>query len=314
MPRLLLPPRRAFTLVELLVVIAIIGLLVALLLPAVQAAREAARRGQCSSHLRQIGIALHNYHDVQKSFPPGSIFLGSCCSDESYISWPISLLPYLEQGPLSERYDHNETNESSVNQFVREQYVPIYACPSEPFTRQLLEPESGPAHDLRIVYMPGSYRGVGGRSDGTGWWDNYPQYLLLPRHWAGVLHVVDGRLRTESFSSITDGTSNTLLVGEYGTKSRIKRRTFWAYSYASYNKSDVVPASRTLLNDYDRCTAIGGQGGIQACSRGWGSFHPGIVQFLLADGSVRPISRSVNMVLLAEAATMAGSEASRLAE
>jgi hypothetical protein len=164
------------------------------------------------------------------------------------------------------------------------------------------------------MYMPGSYRGVGGRSDGSGWWDNFPQYLSLPRHWAGVLHVVDGRLRPESFASIIDGTSNTLFVGEYGTRSRIPRRTFWAYSYASYNKSDVTPQSRTLLNDFDRCTAIGGQGGIQACSRGWGSFHPGVVQFLLVDGSVRPISRQVNMTLLAEAATIAGSESSRLSE
>jgi len=305
---------RGFTLVELLVVIAIIGLLVALLLPAVQAAREAARRSQCGSNMRQIGLALHNYHDVQKSFPPGSIFLGTCCSDESYVSWPISLLPYLEQVPLSERYDHNETNESSVNQFLREQFVSVYACPSEPNTRVLMEPESGPAHDLKILYMPGSYRGVGGRSDGTGWWDNFPQYLTLPRHWAGALHVVDGRLRPESFPSITDGTSNTLFVGEYGTRSRIPRRTFWAYSYASYNKSDVTPQSRTLLNDFDRCTAIGGPGGIQACSRGWGSFHPGVVQFLLVDGSVRPISRQVNMTLLAEAATIAGSESSRLSD
>jgi prepilin-type N-terminal cleavage/methylation domain-containing protein len=314
MPRLSRLTRRGFTLVELLVVIAIIGLLVALLLPAVQAAREAARRGQCSSNMRQIGLALQNYHDLQKSFPPGSIFLGTCCSDESYISWPISLLPYLEQGPLSERYDHNETNESGSNQFVREQFIAVYACPSEPQTRQLLEPETGPAHDLQLVYMPGSYRGVGGRSDGTGWWDNYPQYLSLPPAWAGVLHVVDGRLRPESFASISDGTSNTLMVGEYGTKSRIHRRTFWAYSYASYNKSDVIPESRTLLNDYDRCAAIGGQGGLQACSRGWGSFHPGIVQFLLADGSVRPVSRSVNMQLLAEAATIAGREAGGLGE
>jgi prepilin-type N-terminal cleavage/methylation domain-containing protein len=308
------PTRRGFTLIELLVVIAIIGVLVALLLPAVQAAREAARRGQCSNHLKQIGVALHNYHDVQKSFPPGSIFLGTCCSDESYISWPISLLPYLEQGNLHDRYDHNETNESGNNQYVREQFVPVYVCPSEPDTRRLMEPETGPAHDLSLVYMPGSYRGVGGRSDGSGWWDNYPQYTSLPRSWAGVLHVVDGRLRPESFASITDGTSNTLLVGEYGTKSRIKRRTFWAYSYASYNKSDVIPESRTLLNDYDRCAAIGGLGGLQACSRGWGSFHPGVVQFLLADGSVRPVSRTVEMVLLAEAATIAGNEPGRLTE
>jgi prepilin-type N-terminal cleavage/methylation domain-containing protein len=307
-------PRGAFTLVELLVVIAIIGMLVALLLPAVQQAREAARRSNCSGHLRQIGLALHTYHDVNKSFPPGSIFFGTCCADESYTSWPISILPFLEQGNLHDRYDHNVTNESGNNRFVREQFVPTYVCPSDPNARRLDRPESGPANDLRLDYMPGSYRGVGGRSDGSGWWDNFPQYQSLPRQWAGVLHVVDGRLTTESFQTITDGLSNTLLVGEYATKSRIRRRTFWAYSYASYNKSDVIPESRTLINDFDRCAAIGGQGGLQACSRGWGSFHPGIVQFALADGSVRTVSRTVDMPLFAAAATVGGQEPGGLPE
>ncbi|MCU0878439.1 MAG: DUF1559 domain-containing protein [Pirellulaceae bacterium] len=306
------PIRLGFTLVELLVVIAIIGILVALLMPAVQAAREAARRAECSSHLRQIGIGLHNYHDSQGAFPPGSIFFGSCCSDESYTSWTISLLPYLEQGPLHEQYYHQETNESFANEFVRTQFVPVYACPSEPGTRQLERPESGPANSLRLLYMPGSYRGVGGRSDGSGWWDNYPQYTTLPANWKGVLHVVDGRLSCERFNTIRDGSSNTLLVGEYGTQSRLRRRTFWAYSYASYNKSDVVPESRTLLNDFDRCAAIGGLGGLQSCSRGWGSFHPGVVQFLLGDGSVRSVSQTVDMNVLAGAATIAGGESDLL--
>jgi prepilin-type N-terminal cleavage/methylation domain-containing protein/prepilin-type processing-associated H-X9-DG protein len=300
--------RRGFTLVELLVVIAIIGILVALLLPAVQAAREAARRSQCGNHLKQIGIALHNYHDVQRSFPPGSIFLGVCCSDESYTSWTISILPYLEQGALYEQYHQTETNESVLNQLVREHYVPVYVCPSEPDTRTLSEPESGPANDLNLLYRPGSYRGVGGRSDGSGWWDNFPQHQSLPRSWRGPLHVVDGRLTTETFASCTDGTSNTLFVGEYGTRTRTRRRTYWAYSYSSYNKSDVVPESRTLLADFDRCAAIGGLGGLQACSRGWGSFHPGVLQYLMCDGSVRTVSRNVDMLLLAEAATVSGSE------
>src|SRR4030095_4058905 len=180
MPSPLGKSRRGFTLVELLVVIAIIGLLVALLLPAVQAAREAARPGQCSNHLKQIGLALHNYHDVQKSFPPGSIFLGTCCSDESYTSWPISLLPYLAQGTRHTRYDNNETNESGANQFVREQFIPVYACPSEPDLRRLMEPETGPAHNQNLVYMPGSYRGVGGRSRGGGRVGRQPRSLLLP--------------------------------------------------------------------------------------------------------------------------------------
>ena len=312
MPRRPQTSAGGFTLVELLVVIAIIGVLVALLLPAVQAAREAARRMSCSNNLKQIGMAVHLYHDVYGSFPPGGINYGTCCAEESYTSWPISILPFLELRNLHDRYNHEQTNESLINQPVREQFVNVYYCPAEPHTKALEMPESGPANDLRIKYMPGSYRGVGGRSDGSGWWDNYPQYTFLPSNWKGVMHVVDGRLTTETFASLTDGTSQTLLIGEFSTKTRLRRRTFWAYSYASYNKSDAVAESRTLLGDFDRCAAIGGQGGIHACSRGWGSFHPGVVQFVMCDGSVRGISRSVDMTLFADSATIAGQEASQL--
>lgn len=297
-----------FTLIELLVAIAIIGILVALLLPAVQAAREAARRTSCSSHLRQIGVAIHNYHDVTRSLPPGAINFGVCCSTESYTSWPISILPYLEQVNLHEQYVHSETNESPLNQFVREQFISVYSCPSDLNPRFLAMPESGPGNDYRLKYMPGSYRGVGGRSDGTGWWDNYPQYTTLPENWAGVFHLVDGKLSQESFATIRDGTSNTIMVGEYATRTRARRRTFWAYSYGSYNRSDVVPESRTMLSDWERCVAIGGLGGLQSCNRGWGSFHPDVVQYLYCDGNVRPVSRNVDMMLLANAATVAGQE------
>jgi prepilin-type N-terminal cleavage/methylation domain-containing protein/prepilin-type processing-associated H-X9-DG protein len=303
---------RAFTLVELLVVIAIIGILVALLLPAVQAAREAARRMACGSNLRQIGVAMHTYHEVNRALPPGAVNYGVCCSTESYTSWPISILPFLEQVNLHSEYVHIEPNESFANQLVREQFVAVYSCPSDVDRRALAIPESGPGNDNRLPYMPGTYRGVGGRSDGTGWWDNYPQYTTLPTHWAGPLHIIDGRLTQESFSSIRDGTSNTLLVGEYTTRTRPRRRTFWAYSYGAYNRSDVVPEGRTLLADWDRCAAIGGMGGLQSCNRGWGAFHPGVVQFLYCDGNVRPVSQSVDMLLLANSATIAGQESEQL--
>ena len=300
---------RGFTLVELLVVIAIIGVLVALLLPAVQAARDAARRAACASNLRQVSLAIHTYHDTYNCFPPGGFSPGPCCSVESQASWTIAILPFIEQGPLHNKYDHDENNEAAENQLVREQFIPVYVCPAEPNTRMLEIPESGPANDLRIKYMPGSYRGVGGRSDGSGWWDTYPLYQTLPMQWRGVFHVNDGRLQQETFMTLTDGSSNTLMVGEYGTRTRHRRRTFWAYTYGSYNKSDLVPESRTLLNDWDKCASIGGQGGIHACSRGWGSFHNGgVVQFALCDGSVRPVSRHVESFLMAESATVGGSD------
>ena len=90
--------RQGFTLIELLVVIAIISILIALLLPAVQQARESARRSQCQNNLKQIGLALHNYHDNNRMFPPGGTTLGRCCNTPSGITWTISLLPYLDQG------------------------------------------------------------------------------------------------------------------------------------------------------------------------------------------------------------------------
>ena len=298
-----------FTLVELLVVIAIIGILIALLLPAVQAAREAGRRTSCGNNLRQIGIAIHQYHEHFSCFPPGAVNFGSCCSTESYTSWPISILPYIEQGGLAAKYVHGATNESPENQAVRETPVKLYACPSEPSIKVLGEPESGPANDFNINYMPGSYRGVGGRSDGvTGWWDNYPQYKNLPFQWRGVFHIVDGRIEQETFSNVTDGTSNTLIVGEYGTQYRTRRRTFWAYSYGSYNRSDAVPQGRTLLGNWDRCVALGGTGGIQPCNRGWGSFHLVVNQFLYCDGNVRPVNQAIDMTLFVNAATIAGRE------
>src|SRR5262245_45025945 len=105
------PPLRGFTLVELLVVIAIIGTLVALLLPAVQAARETSRRASCLNNLKEIGVAIQLYHDARRILPPGGVSTGPCCSTESYSSWPISILPYLEQKNLSERYSHGEFNE-----------------------------------------------------------------------------------------------------------------------------------------------------------------------------------------------------------
>jgi hypothetical protein len=180
----------------------------------------------------------------------------------------------------------------------------------------MVRPDSGPGHDMNISYMPGSYRGMGGRSDGvSGWWDNNPRHLKLPKRWRGVFHVVDAYLGPETFSAVRDGLSNTLMVGEYSTRPSkaigvgsggMTRRTFWAYTYGSYNRSDAVPESRTLLADYDRCTSLGGQGDIEPCNRAWGSFHPDVINFVLCDGSVQTSSITVDMNRFVEMATIAG--------
>src|SRR5205814_149607 len=129
LPRLLM--RRAgagFTLVELLVVIAIIGVLVALLLPAVQAAREAARRGQCQNHLRQVALAAHGYHDTMLRFPAG------WCRPHN-ASAICSLLPYLEQGNKANTFDWTQDiNGAATNAAARSQDVKVYMCPTDPGT------------------------------------------------------------------------------------------------------------------------------------------------------------------------------------
>lgn len=299
-------PRSAFTLVELLVVIAIIGILVALLLPAIQQAREAARRMSCQNNLRQQGIALHNYHDAFGVFPPGEITEGPCCGTRSLSNWAIMILPFMEQQALFDAYDNEAFNEDPVNQYVREQNVEAYNCPSDVNAGRLERPESGPGSGLN--YRHSSYRAMGGATNGAGWWDNQ-QSSSLPQHWRGVLHWVGvGNLQAERTASIIDGTSNTLMVGEMTTLSRTRRGTFWAYSYTSYNSSDAIAQSRTFIPDYDRCVSIGGAGGSNACKRGWGSLHPGGIQFALADGSVRLIPNTIDTTVWMAMATINNGE------
>jgi hypothetical protein len=295
---------------------------VALLLPALQTAREASRRASCANNFRQIGSAIHMYHDAHNGFPPGGVTEGGCCNQTSFTTWTIQILPFLERSDLYEQYSQGETNEARANRRVRESFVSAYSCPSDINRNVLQAPDSGLGRDR--VYMPGSYRGVGGRSNGISFWDSMSNNLVdkkgnvtkvmrnLPHSWRGVFHVNDGKLSPETSAAVTDGLSNTIMVGEYSTRrsqtNGLKRRTLWAYTYGPYNKSDVVPQSRTLLGDSDRCNSIPGLGREAVCRRAWGSFHPGVVGFLLCDGSIRHVPLTVDMQCLAASATIAGKE------
>ena len=187
---------RGFSLVELLVVIAIIGLLIGLLLPAVQAARSSARRISCCNNMRQMGVGLHGYHGVHKSFPMGSIEMRALRLPNGklrypggrQLAWSVFLLPYMEENALYERLDLNAAFDAPENAEPAAQIVPTYLCPSVPRTSYLVDGRAacdyGGIHGERIT-------GPNNPAKGTMLYD-----------------------REISVRNITDGTSHTLIVSE----------------------------------------------------------------------------------------------------
>src|SRR5262245_31226078 len=170
-------PRPAFTLIELLVVIAIIAILIGLLVPAVQKVREAAARIQCGNNLKQIAIAMHNYHDTNGTFPPGHQVIGG----RYFANWAILILPFIEQDNLFRLYDNTVPNIHARNATVRTTFVKVYICPSDINANQVIIPETGADGGSfnGIPYMTGSYRGMGGVcNDGFNQWGGFPSEAL----------------------------------------------------------------------------------------------------------------------------------------
>jgi prepilin-type N-terminal cleavage/methylation domain-containing protein/prepilin-type processing-associated H-X9-DG protein len=185
--------RSGFTLIELLVVIAIIAILIALLLPAVQQAREAARRTQCRNNLKQLGLALHNYHDIYSSFPKGAYWPvnGSPWHGRG---WMVSILPQIDQGPLFNLYNNTVTYDNGANATVRNTKIPAFTCPSD-------RPYGGP--------QPGNnYAGCTGSS-----WNNWDTNMNATN--AGrISNGIITQGREMNFRDLTDGSSNVVLLGE----------------------------------------------------------------------------------------------------
>jgi len=181
--------RHAFTLVELLVVIAIIGVLVSMLLPAVQSVREAARRTVCLNNLKQIGLALQNHHSAREAFPVGGTgWRGPWSPDETQIAWSAFLLPYIEQGNVFELIEFTEAFDSPVNAIAAEKILDVFICPSSLRGRQLSDGRG-----------PCDYGGMfGERITGP---NNPPKGLMV---------------YGESYShrDITDGSSHTIIIAE----------------------------------------------------------------------------------------------------
>jgi prepilin-type N-terminal cleavage/methylation domain-containing protein len=305
-------PRAAFTLVELLVVIAIIGILVALLLPAIQAAREAARRTECSNHLKQISLAMHNYHDVYNVLPPGSVHTAANTNPASSLTnWAIAILPYLEQSTLYQEYDQNRHNSHGVNLPVLETRLDVMVCPSDVKTSKLVQP-------TQLINRPiarGSYKGVAGRRfRGANGYFDYPQFAPsltdAERLSIGPLHMtgING-LGCESFSDILDGTSSTLLVGEYHTRQNPEYGAFWASTHSFHNLSSAQPESYTRIPDWNACYAATGNSQHWKCYRAFASLHSGgTINFALCDASVRGISQDIDSQVFQDVATIARGE------
>lgn len=324
--------RYGFTLIELLVVIAIIAILIGLLLPAVQKVREAASRAQCANNVKQLALAMHNYASTHQVFPGGGATDGNCCGANSYSNWAIECLPYIENEGLFKKYDNTKFNENPANVAVLQNVVKTMWCPADNTQVKTDMPASGPGSGL--IYARGSYRAVSGKGDPTGrvFFDSCePSLGTLNMNWRGALHgtitesamkalIASGQPTCSSFiperlANITDGTSNTLLIGEYSNTDIPRRATFWGYTYTSYNQSSITPQSRILGNRYgdpallgSGCAALPGNGGDNPCKRGFGSNHGNGLNFAMVDGSIRYVSNTVDINMLADMATICGGE------
>jgi prepilin-type N-terminal cleavage/methylation domain-containing protein len=283
--------RGGFTLVELLVVIAIIGVLVALLLPAIQAARESGRRTQCKNNLKQISVALHNYHDTLKVLPPGFVsnnpgtpLNSSWCRTGGVqgAPWTVLILPFIEREYLYNQFNYNVPFQDTSNQMTPPNSLvvvpmPVYRCPS----------------DVRFNGNPllNSYFGVqgGGAAPDCG---NSSCSAVNERgsYVTGVLYA--GSYIT--FAAVTDGTSNVFMVGEsrYGNAA-------WGASA----KQDTCSYPRNVAGAQDSINLYPVQGVHD--TRGFSSYHHNGCHFSFVDASVHFISQDIDLTLYRQLARRA---------
>jgi prepilin-type N-terminal cleavage/methylation domain-containing protein/prepilin-type processing-associated H-X9-DG protein len=273
---------RGFTLVELLVVIAIIGILIALLLPAVQAAREAARRMQCSGNLKQVGLALHKYHDSFKSFPIGAMSAlppPVANSANGDWTWPTTILPFVEQEALYNQLQPGKTAKAPpVTNALVKTPVPIYMCPSD-------VGDSGPINN-----MMGGFAKL-----------NYPatKAMVFGANWANG--GAGFRNTAVRLNDVRDGTSNVFFCGE---RACIKSQNFisigavWSQHIGTNNSFTFDATSPNLSYPASALNASGGccvTGNDPMNIRGSASsMHPDGLQFLFVDGSVKFISDNIS--------------------
>lgn len=301
--------RPGFTLVELLVVIAIIGVLVALLLPAVQAAREAARRISCTNKMKQVVLATHNFHDTYQALPYGTRDKQPGVSVNTYYTGFIQIMPFIEGDAVARRWKPNEPRNSTVtdsegfsNAVLQQMKVPTYTCPTmTPPSGPLGGPENrGPCSylfcsgslDVQLFHYAAMYGVPEPEFDGA----------VIPLKDVTTVPAYPNSEPTK-LRDITDGTSNTLILGETDFAPQGRPSTsmggVWAYGYLGYAwGSTFLP-----FNKHNNTATVYGA---------FRSQHPGGANFALCDGSVRFVAESIDVNIYRAASTRSGGEATQL--
>lgn len=300
------PP--GFTLVELLVVITIIGILIALLLPAVQAAREAARRMQCQNNLKQVSLAMHQYHEALGSLPVGAY-------STAWGTWLVATLPYIEQQALHSLYGSVGMYDDATRYFVADlpvvtQRVAAFQCASD-------TPRVGYSditkHNYAVNY--GTTGFVGGATTGDALPSlNTVQYNGAPFSMAGGPSLA---AKAYTFAQIPDGLSNTLMLSEVvqGIEYDLRGYAWWgpAAGFSSYlapnsSQPDILQCAEYCVNDGANPPCYGPHSDIQPMMMAARSRHPGGVGTALCDGSVRFVSDNIPIDIWRALSTTKGGE------